>query len=129
MKDALISILETFGYPVRLQGSLAPDESYPESFFTFWNNDSNDACHYDNLTQAWVWDFTVCFYSTDPTVTNTLLESARQLLYAAGWIMSGKGYDVASDEPTHTGRGIDVMYRQRRSEEDEIFGNADTTRW
>ena len=31
--------------------------------------------------------------------------------------MSGRGYDVASDEPTHTGRAIDIMYRQRSTEE------------
>lgn len=129
MKDALISILESFGYPVRLQGSLAEDEAYPESFFTFWNNDSEDACHYDNKVRAWVWEFTIYFYSANPALTNTVLEEARQLLDAAGWIMSGKGYDVASDEPTHTGRAIDIMYRQRRSEEDDIYGNADTQRW
>ena len=129
MKDALISLLETFGYPVRLQGSLAENEQYPESFFTFWNNDSEDACHYDNKVRAWVWDFTIYFYSANPALTNTVLEEARQLLDAAGWIMSGKGYDVASDEPTHTGRAIDIMYRQRRSEEDDIYGNADTQRW
>ena len=129
MKDALISLLESFGYPVRLQGSLAEDEAYPESFFTFWNNDSEDACHYDNKARAWVWDFTIYFYSANPALTNTVLEEARQLLDAAGWIMSGKGYDVASDEPTHTGRAIDIMYRQRRSEEDDIYGNADTQRW
>lgn len=129
MKDALISILESFGYPVRLQGSLAEDEAYPESFFTFWNNDSEDACHYDNKVRAWIWDFTVYFYSANPALTNTVLEEARQLLDGAGWIISGKGYDVASDEPTHTGRAIDIMYRQRRSEEDDIYGNADTQRW
>lgn len=129
MKDTLISILETFGYPVRLQGTLAEDEQYPDSFFTFWNNDSSDACHYDNKTHAWVWDFGVYFYSTDPALTNSALEEARQLLILTGWIISGKGYDVATDEPTHTGRGINVMYRQRISEEDEIFTDADKTRW
>ena len=129
MKDALISILETFGYPVRLQGSLAENEQYPDSFFTFWNNDSEDACHYDNNAHAWIWDFSVYFYSVSPALVNSVLEEARQLLLLTGWIMSGKGYDVASDEPTHTGRAIDVMYRQRRSEDEDIFGDADKMRW
>ena len=34
----------------------------------------------------------------------------RAALKAAGWIVSGRGYDVASDEPTHTGRGFDALY-------------------
>ena len=129
MKDTLISILDTFGYPVRQQGSLAENEAYPESFFTFWNTDSEDACHYDNKVRAWVWDFTIYFYSVNPALVNTVLDEARQLLSASGWIMSGRGYDVATDEPTHTGRAIDIMYRQRSTEEEDAYTDADKTRW
>ncbi|MFR7662245.1 MAG: hypothetical protein ACLUZ0_04030 [Coprococcus sp.] len=42
MEDQLIQLLETFEYPVIRQGSLPEDEVYPDSFFTFWNNDSPD---------------------------------------------------------------------------------------
>lgn len=113
MKDALISLLETFGYPVRLQGSFAEDEQYPESFFTFWNNDSGDGSHYDNDAVNYIWDFDVNFYSIDPALVNTVLLDARRLMKSNGWIMSGKGHDLASDEPTHTGRGINVKYIER----------------
>ena len=113
MKDALISILETFGYPVRLQGSLTPDESYPESFFTFWNNETSDGSHYDNDAISYIWDFDVNFYSSNPALVNTVLLEARTLLKNNGWIISGKGYDVASDEPTHTGRQINAIYIER----------------
>lgn len=113
MKDALISLLETFGYPVRLQGSFAEDEQYPESFFTFWNNDTSDGSHYDNDAVNYIWDFDVNFYSIDPALVNTVLLDARRLMKSNGWIMSGKGHDLASDEPTHTGRGINVKYIER----------------
>ena len=113
LKDELISLLETFGYPVRLQGSFAEDEQYPESFFTFWNNDSSDGSHYDNDAVSYIWDFDVNFYSIDPALVNTVLLDARRLMKSNGWIMSGKGHDLASDEPTHTGRGINVKYIER----------------
>lgn len=113
MKDALITLLETFGYPVRLQGSLAENEQYPDSFFTFWNNDTTDGSHYDNNPINYIWDFDVNFYSTNPTLVNTVLLEARTLLKANGWIISGKGYDVAVDEPTHTGRGMNAIYIER----------------
>ena len=108
MKEFLIGLLETFKYPVLLQGSLATDAVYPDSFFTFWNNSSNDWHPYDNEPSGFVWDFDVIFYSTDPDLVNSILESVRTLLKQNGFIVSGKGYDLASDEPTHTGRGINA---------------------
>lgn len=110
MEDKLIEILETFSYPVIRQGSLGPDEEYPDSFFTFWNNDSPDHAHYDNAEYGTEWDFDVNFYSTDPEKTYKVLADARIKLKQNKWIVPGKGYDVASDEVTHTGRGMRVFY-------------------
>jgi len=115
MKALLISILESFGYPVFQQGSLTEEEPYPESFFTFWNNSSNDGSHYDNDAINFVWSFDVNFYSVDPNLVNTMLVEARTVLRANGFVVSGKGYDLASDEPTHTGRGINVLISERNS--------------
>lgn len=109
MKDLLIQLLETFGFPVRLQGSLGENEKYPDSFFTFWNNETFDGDHYDNDAIYFVWDFDVNFYSTNPALVNSQLLEVRTLLKRNGFIVQGKGYDVASDEPTHTGRGINVL--------------------
>lgn len=110
MEDLLVSTLEQFGYPVRRQGSLASDEEYPNHFFTFWNNDSYDGDHYDNKAIDTVWDFDVNFYSVDPGKTYETLREAISALRKAGFIISGKGYDVGSDEPTHTGRGVNVVF-------------------
>lgn len=109
MKDLLIQTLESFGYPVKLQGSLNKEDPYPESFFTFWNNNSYDGSHYDNDAISYVWDFDVNFYSTKAALVNTTLLEAKTKLKQQGFIVPGKGYDVASGEPTHTGRGINVL--------------------
>jgi hypothetical protein len=49
-------------------------------------------------------------YSVNVSVTYSLLQEIRTALKAAGWIVPGKGFDVASDEETHTGRGIQCLY-------------------
>ena len=112
MEDALIDTLSNLGYPVIRQGSMSDDTSYPDHFFTFWNNDSSDHSHYDNAEYGIVWDFDVNFYSINPSKTYSVLREARAALKKAGWIISGEGYDVASDEPTHTGRGMNATYLQ-----------------
>ena len=66
MEDDLIEILSGFGFPVFRQGSLTDTDAYPDSFFTFWNNDSPDQAHYDGNENGTEWDFDVNFYSTDP---------------------------------------------------------------
>lgn len=110
MEDKLIEILESFGYPVFRQGTLAEDEEYPDSFFTFWNNGSPDHSHYDNSEYGTEWFYDVNFYSNDPEKTYSVLLEAIVKLKSEKWIITSKGYDVASDEPTHTGRGVEVYY-------------------
>lgn len=119
MKDLLIDTLEPLGFPIFQQGSLGPDEPYPESFFTFWNNDASGGAFYDNEENQYVWDFDLNLYSSDPDVTNTKLLTAKSLLKAAGFVVNGAGYDVPSDEPTHTGRGIHVLKIQPLKEEEK----------
>lgn len=109
MKDLLISTLTPLGFPIFLQGSLSEEDAYPESFFTFWNNESTGSEFYDNEEHSTVWDFDLNFYSSNPALVNSKLLEAKALLKTAGFIVSGKGYDVASDEATHTGRGINVL--------------------
>ena len=85
MEDLIIKTLSVLGYPVFLQGSLLDNQPYPESFFTFWN-DAADA--------------------------QSFHEDAKKLLRQQDFAIAGAGYDVASDEPTHTGRGISAKYLQ-----------------
>lgn len=112
MEDALITILETFKVPVYRQGSMSNDTAYPETFITFWNNNSPDHAHYDNLDYGTDWDFNVFVYSSDPSVVYSLLSEIRSALKDAGWIPTSKGFDVASDEATHTGRAIQFLFAE-----------------
>lgn len=110
MEDTLIALLETFKYPVIRQGSLAPDEPYPDTFFTFWCTSEDGESFYDNDAASVSYDYYVNVYSTSPNTVYTLLESARTLLRENGWITVQRGFDIASDEITHTGRGMEVEY-------------------
>lgn len=110
MEDKLIELLKTFEVPVLRQGSLSEDEAYPETFFTFWEAPEYEHSAYDNETLNVEYEFDVNVYSTDPSTTYQLLRNARKLLKSNGFSFSDRGHDVASDEITHTGRGITVTY-------------------
>lgn len=110
MEDILIELLSTLKYPVIRQGSLAPDETYPDTFFTFWNDDETEHSAYDNDTVNVDYDFDVNVYSTNPDTAYQLLSRARKLLKENGWIIATRGYDVASDEITHIGRGMEILF-------------------
>lgn len=111
IKDLFINTLKNeFGFPVILQGSMSDDDEYPDSFFTFFNNSTTSEAFYDNKETETVWDFDLNFYSNNPDLVNSILLEAKTALKAQGFIIDGKGYDVLSDEPTHTGRGINVLF-------------------
>ena len=110
MKDKLIKLLEPLGYPVRLHGSLNPDEEYPETFFTFWNFETPEGSFYDNAAHEAIWGFWLYLYSDDASVLEKVLEEARHVLITNNWSADSRGEDVASDVSTHTGRMIEVYY-------------------
>lgn len=109
MKQKLISALESFGYPVMLQGSLNPDEAYPDTFITIWCNVTEDNLHFDNDVHSVAWSFSVIFYSNNPTLVNTKPKEILAVLKSAGFIPQGKGNDIPSDEPSHTGWAMEVI--------------------
>ena len=108
MKDELVETLESLNYPVFQQGTMNHEEGYPDSYFTFKNMNTTGDTFYDNEEHSVIWFFIVAFYSNDPELVNTELLKAKSKLKEKGFIVSGKGNDVESDEPTQTGRGIAV---------------------
>jgi len=112
--DTLIELLETFGFPVYRQGSLAQDAPYPNTFFTFWENPETTT-DYDNDTKFVIYDFNVYVYSNDPEVLATTLSAARTLLKQNNFIIVSRGFDAASDEKSHTGKGFEVGFINREN--------------
>ena len=112
MKQLLINTLSAFGYPVFLQGTLNPEETFPDTFITFWTDYTIDGTHYDNDVHSVEWSFSVILYSNNPQIVNEKPEKIRQALKAAGFIPQGKGQDIASGEPTHTGWAMDFIYNE-----------------
>lgn len=109
MKQKLIKTLSAFGYPVLLQGTLNPEEAYPNTFITFFVDSTDDNGHFENKTNSVNWSFSVILYSNDPEIVNTKPDEIRAALKAVGFIPQGKGNDILSDEPTHTGWAMDFI--------------------
>lgn len=122
MKSELIKLLEYFGYPVFLQGSLNSVEDYPVSFFTFWNFDNPEKSFYDNNANSCIWVFKVYFYSENPVMVEEFAEAARKLLRAHGWIVGGKPTDIKTDKITHTGAFFTASYIERYKKESDVNG-------
>lgn len=96
--------------PIFRQGSLGEADVYPDTFLTFWAGTEYELTAYSNTTATVVWPFDVNVYSIDPATVYSLMEACRDALKAAGWQTPDRGHDVASDEITHTGRGIRVTF-------------------
>lgn len=110
MKQALINILEQFcPNNVYLQGTLSPDTPYPDTFVTFWTNYTDDHSHFDDETYSVDWNFSVMYYSSNPALVNSKPAEILTALKVAGFIPQGKGYDIPSDKPSHTGWAMDVI--------------------
>lgn len=114
VKQLLIDTVENaFNYKCYLQNSLSDTDTYPDAFFTYFNNDTFDSAFFDDNESQTIWDFDLNFYSNDPALVNSVLVEAKPLLKAAGFIIDGKGYDVLSNNPLYTGRALNVLYIEK----------------
>lgn len=113
MKQKLINALTGCGFvegeTLFLQGTINPAAAYPETFVTFWTDSTDDNGHFDNGVVSVDWSFSVILYSSYAGIVNTKPAEIRAALKAAGFIPQGKGTDIMSDEPTHTGWAMDFI--------------------
>ena len=108
--------------PYFRQGSLGEATEYPPVFVTFWANTEYELTAYDGHTATVVWPYQVNAYSISPAQAYSLTRLLRHRFKAAGWQTPDRGHDVASDEITHTGRGITVTYLKTEQQEESTNG-------
>lgn len=110
--DDLINILNPLvDNKVYRQGSLTED--YPKLFITFWEVESRDKSHYDNKPSSYIYNFDVNVYGQNANEVYNTLESAINILKLHGFIISGKGIDVPSDNVDYIGRHIEIIKIER----------------
>ena len=111
MRKLLLETLSSLGYgePIR-QGSMTEDEPYPESFITYFITDSSEIIHLDDEARGVEWACAVIFYTSDPEKLSSEPKRIYNVMKAAGFIPQGRGRDIPSDEPSHTGWAMDFLF-------------------
>lgn len=113
VKNNLISILETYCPDnVYLQGTLNPDEDYPETFITFFITDSSFDTFYNNDSNSIDWSVAVMIYSNSPVKIDEISKGIIKDCKAAGFIPQNAGNDILSGVESHTGWAIDFIYKE-----------------
>ena len=110
MKELLVKMLESLGYPAYLQGTMSDEDLLKPSYVTYFTLAGDDAGHFDNEPSGVAWRYTVIFYSSDPRLVASAPNDIRVALKAAGFIPRGRGTDIPSDEPTHTGWAMEFYH-------------------
>lgn len=105
--------LETSGLPAFRQGSMLPDEPYPDQFWTAWEMPGEEI-FYDNRVIYTIRAFSVCFYSNDPASARGKVQAMREYLRGRGFKCSPPE-DTQSDELTHIGYGFDAIFQENNS--------------
>lgn len=110
MWEKLQEVFEEIGLPYSRQGSYGVDEKLPNSFFTFWNKDSEYDGYFSNRPTKCIWTWNVFFYTNDPELLYSQLKAFIRVANEKGFVVSGQGKDLATDEPDYFGRFVEVSY-------------------
>lgn len=110
MWEKLQEVFEEIGLPYSRQGSFGVDEKLPDSFFTFWNKDSEFEGWYSNKPYKCIWSWNVFFYTNDPELMYSKLMQFVNIAMEKGFKVNGFGKDLASDEPDYFGRYVEISF-------------------
>ena len=110
MWSKLEEVFEKIGLPYDRQGSYSDESEYPRSFFTFWNPNTKEGAFYDDKAHRAEWHWNVNYYTSDPATLYSQMDEFIKIAKEVGFVVEGRGYDVASDRPDYPGRMVRVIY-------------------
>lgn len=110
MWNKLEPIFKELKLPYSRQGSYAPLQKYPKSFFTFWNADTPEGGFYDDESHKAIWLWYVYFYTSDPNLIYSKMDEFIALAKQNGFIVEGRGNDIQSDQPNYFGRVVRIRF-------------------
>lgn len=102
-KYKLWEAVRASGYSCYQQGTLMPSNKIPNTFVTYLQIDSEYVANFDNMPAATVWAYQVTLYDIDPASIRNKFDFVSSNLKKSGFFSRGKGRDIPSDLPTHTG--------------------------
>ena len=92
--------------PVYIEGD-AP-EDLPEEYFTISEDNTSNAVNADNEAKAYLFEFTLKWYTKHAERLYTGLQNAITLLKSKGYDIEGVGYKNATYQNTWFSRMVDV---------------------
>lgn len=102
--------LSALGYPVREQGTYAPDAMLPETFVTYQLVDSPNTSHADNVPTSQTTRLQVTMYSRKPAHKQGADAAFKTVMLPAGFLRVG-GRDLPYSEATgHYAYTCDYRY-------------------
>ena len=105
-KDLIILNENGEQIPVYIEGDAPAD--LPNEYFTVSEDSTSNAVTADNKAQAHLYEFTLAWYTKNPTRLYTGLNEAITQLIGKGYDIEGVGYGNGTYQKTWFSRAVDV---------------------
>lgn len=102
----LIMLKDGKQIPVYIEGDAPAD--LPDEYFTVSEDNTSNAVSADNKVQEHLYEFTLAWYTKDPTRLYTGLNEAITQLIGKGYDIEGVGYGNGTYQGTWFSRAVDV---------------------
>lgn len=102
----LIMLKDGKQIPVYIEGDAPAD--LPDEYFTVSEDSTTNAVSADNKAQEHLYEFTLAWYTKDPTRLYTGLYEAITQLIGKGYDIEGVGYGNGTYQNTWFSRAVDV---------------------
>lgn len=107
-KDLIILDANGKRKPVYIEGDAPADKDLPDEYFTVSEDYTSNAVNADNKARAYLFEFTLKYYTTDPKRLYTGLQEAITHLQGKGYDIEGVGYHNGTYQNKWHSRMVDV---------------------